>query len=68
MQFPTNILDGPTATDILAYFKQNPVYSLSGFNLWTFDAVDDEAAAILAECNIDPLWLDSLHFLSPEHD
>ena len=69
MQFPTNILDAQTATALLAFFDENPVnkiLSFVGFDLWTFDGITDEAASLVAESNLDPLYLDSLKFLSPE--
>ena len=69
MQFPTNILDAPIATELLAFFDDNPVnriLSFVGFDLWTFDGITDEAASVVAESGLDPLYLDSLRFLSSE--
>ena len=69
MQFPTNILDAQTATALLAFFDENPVnkiLSFVGFDLWTFDGITDEAASLVAESGLDPLYLDSLKFLSLE--
>ena len=68
MQYP-NILDGPIATELLAFFEENPVnkiLSFVGFDLWTFDGITDEAASVVAESGLDPLYLDSLKFLSAE--
>lgn len=69
MQYPTNILGGPTATELLAFFDENPVnkiLSFVGFDLLTFDGITDEAASVVAESGLDPLYLDSLRFISPE--
>jgi hypothetical protein len=69
MQHPTNILDAPIATELLAFFEENPVnkiLSFIGFDLLTFDGITDEAASVVAESGLDPLYLDSLRFLSPE--
>jgi len=69
MQHPTNILDAPIATELLAFFDENPVnkiLSFVGFDLLTFDGITDEAASVVAESGLDPLYLDSLKFLSPE--
>ncbi len=69
MQYPTNILDAPIATELLAFFDENPVnkiLSFVGFDLLTFDGITDEAASVIAGCGLDPLYLDSLKFLSPE--
>jgi hypothetical protein len=69
MQHPTNILDAPIATELLAFFEENPVnkiLSFVGFDLLTFDGITDEAASVVAGCGLDPLYLDSLRFLSPE--
>ena len=69
VQFPTNILDAQTATALLAFFDENPVnkiLSFVGFDLWTFDGITDEAASVVAQSGLDPLYLDSLKFLSPE--
>ncbi len=67
MQYP--ILDAPIAIELLAFFDENPVnkiLSFVGFDLWTFDGITDEAASVVAESGLDPLYLDSLKFLSPE--
>ena len=69
MQHPTNILDAPIATELLAFFEENPVnkiLSFVGFDLLTFDSITDEAASVVAESGLDPLYLDSLKFLSAE--
>ena len=69
MQLPTNILDAPIATELLAFFEENPVnkiLSFVGFDLWTFDGITDDAASVVAESGLDPLYLDSLKFLSAE--
>ena len=69
MQLPTNILDAPIATELLAFFEENPVnkiLSFVGFDLWTFDGITDEAASVVAQSGLDPLYLDSLKFLSAE--
>ncbi|MCX7423866.1 MAG: hypothetical protein NT013_30620 [Planctomycetia bacterium] len=69
MQYPTNILDAQFAIELLAVFDENPVnkiLSFVGFDLLTFDGITDEAASVIAGCNLDPLYLDSLKFLSAE--
>ena len=65
MQYP-NILDGPIATEILAFFEENPVnkiLSFVGFDLLTFDGITDEAASVIAGCN---RVTDQLHSLYVE--
>jgi len=56
MQHPTNILEAPIATELLRFFDQNPVLSFVGFDLLTFDGITDEAASVIAQSGLDPLY------------